>query len=103
MGYLSDYSVSLSLALVVSALCSLLLPSVCPFPYFRMVQLSSLVLLVTRVSTNKLPFYMGLILKILKAILKHQKVSLRVLILKLQCYRERLHLSSPILHIKKIK
>ena len=64
MTYLSDYSVSLSLALVVSALCSLLFPSVCPFSYFRKVQLSSLVLLVTRFSTNKLAFCMGLILKI---------------------------------------
>ena len=102
MGYLSDYSVSLSLALVVSALCSLLFPCVCPgpFPYIRVVQIFSLVLLVTRFSTNKLAFYMGFILKILKAILKHQKVSLRVLMSKLQCYsyRERLHLSPPIRH-----
>ena len=42
--------------------------------------------------TNKL-FMSGLNPKSLKAILKHQKFSLRVLILKLQCYRERLHLS----------
>ena len=31
--FLSDYSVSLSMALLALALCSLLLPSVCPFPY----------------------------------------------------------------------
>ena len=63
MGYLSDYSVNLSMALVVSALCSLLFSSVFSFPYVRMVQLSSLVLLVTLFFANKLVFYMGLILK----------------------------------------
>ena len=71
MGYLSDYSVSPSLALVVSAFCSLPFPSVCPSClYFRMVQLSSLVLLVTRFSTNKLAFYMRLILKKFKSYIK---------------------------------
>ena len=46
-------------------------------------------------------FLYGLNPKSLKAILKHQKFSLHVLILKLQCYRERLHLSPPIWHTKK--
>ena len=49
---------------------------------------------------KQINFLCGLNPKSLKAILKHQKFSLRVLILKLQCYRERLHLSPLIWHTK---
>ena len=47
---------------------------------------------------KQINFLYGLNSKSLKAILKHHKFFLHVLILKLQCYRERLHLSPPIWH-----
>ena len=99
-GFLSDYSVSLSMPYwfrpYVHSSFRLSVPSHIN-PYGSVIFTSATS---DTVFYKQINFLCGLNPKSLKAILKHQKFSLRVLILKLQCYRERLHLSSLIWHTK---
>ena len=62
MWHLPDFLVNLAMALMVSALCALLFPSVYVSPYVCMNQQFLIVLLVFNLSRNKLVFHMGLIL-----------------------------------------
>ena len=62
MWHLPDFLVNLAMALMVSALCSLLFPSVYVSPYVCIDQQFLIALLVFNLSRNKLVFHMGLIL-----------------------------------------